>query len=280
VSLLPPDFSFSQGSLQDYVDCPRRFYLRYVRGLEWPAPVAEPMAELERAVAAGEAFHRLVHQHILGLPVERLTHMADGAGSDVGAWWAAYLADGPLLRYGGRAYPESSLTAATAGYRLIAKYDLILAWPGHSVTILDWKTGRPSPSAALLARLQTRVYRHVLVAAGAHLNGGRQWRPEQVTMVYWYANRQSAAVELEYDVERYESDRRYLSGLIARIAGGTADADFAPCGDERGCRYCRYRSLCARSVCAAEWSDMQDTGDEGEQGVPDFDFEQIAEIAY
>ncbi len=38
---LPSDFQFSQSSLQDYVDCPWRFYLRYIRQLAWPAIVAE-----------------------------------------------------------------------------------------------------------------------------------------------------------------------------------------------------------------------------------------------
>ena len=39
---LPDDFHFSQGSLQDYVDCQRRFQLRYLMKLAWPAVDAEP----------------------------------------------------------------------------------------------------------------------------------------------------------------------------------------------------------------------------------------------
>ncbi|MCS3830868.1 hypothetical protein GGP91_002962, partial [Salinibacter ruber] len=31
-SLLPEDFQFSQGSLQDFDDCPRRFLLRHIEG--------------------------------------------------------------------------------------------------------------------------------------------------------------------------------------------------------------------------------------------------------
>ena len=37
-----PNFVFSQSSLQDYVDCARRFELRYIDELRWPAVVAEP----------------------------------------------------------------------------------------------------------------------------------------------------------------------------------------------------------------------------------------------
>jgi len=34
---LPTGFRFSQASLQDYVDCPQRFQLRYLAALQWPA---------------------------------------------------------------------------------------------------------------------------------------------------------------------------------------------------------------------------------------------------
>ena len=64
MSDLPVGFMFSQGSLQDYTDCARRFRLRYLDRLAWPAAVAEPADEYELQAAEGAAFHRLVHQHI------------------------------------------------------------------------------------------------------------------------------------------------------------------------------------------------------------------------
>ena len=48
MSLLPPGFQFSQRSLQDYVDCRRRFELRYLQNLAWPAVEAEPHLEQEK----------------------------------------------------------------------------------------------------------------------------------------------------------------------------------------------------------------------------------------
>jgi hypothetical protein len=48
MTLLPLDFQFSQGSLQDYVDCRRRFQLRYLDQLAWPAVEAEPLLEHEQ----------------------------------------------------------------------------------------------------------------------------------------------------------------------------------------------------------------------------------------
>ncbi|MCZ7553427.1 MAG: PD-(D/E)XK nuclease family protein [Anaerolineales bacterium] len=41
---LPEGFHFSQTNLQDYRECPRRFKLRYMLGLAWPAIESEPAA--------------------------------------------------------------------------------------------------------------------------------------------------------------------------------------------------------------------------------------------
>ena len=60
---LAADFSFNQSSLQDYLDCQRRFELRYLLRLSWPAVEIEPALENERFLRRGSIFHRLVHQH-------------------------------------------------------------------------------------------------------------------------------------------------------------------------------------------------------------------------
>ncbi len=175
---LPPDFQFSQASLQDYVECPRRFQLRYLLQLQWPAPEAEPAEEHEQHMQDGETFHRLVHQHRLGIPVEYLQpgggdEVAGEAGPVVSSllaeWWAAYLAapppDLPRMQF-----PELALSVPLGEHRLVAKFDLVAIEAGRRAVIVDWKTSRRRVSASLLAaRLQTRVYRYVLAQAGAHL---------------------------------------------------------------------------------------------------------------
>ena len=70
---LPDDFQFSQSSLQDFETCARRFQLRYLRQLSWPAVESEPIQEAERLAQLGADFHRLVHQHLVGIDEETLT---------------------------------------------------------------------------------------------------------------------------------------------------------------------------------------------------------------
>ncbi|MCB0227345.1 MAG: PD-(D/E)XK nuclease family protein, partial [Anaerolineae bacterium] len=88
---LPQSFPFSQSSLHDFETCPRRFKLRYLDRLRWPAVEAEPIVEAERLARLGQDFHRLVQQHLIGLEVETLTAYLTSAEDELRTWWQRYL---------------------------------------------------------------------------------------------------------------------------------------------------------------------------------------------
>jgi hypothetical protein len=275
---LPPDFQFSQASLQDYVDCPRRFQLRYVLRVAWPALEAEPALENERHLRQGAAFHRLVHQHALGLPLERLSSTV--IDEDLRRWWRNYLtglpADLPPSRH-----PEIVLSAPLGGQRLVAKLDLVAVDPGQRAVIVDWKTSRRRPPRRWLAeRLQTKVYPYLLVRAGGHLNGGQPFEPGQVEMIYWFADFPADPARFAYDAVQYETDGTYLASLIEEIAGQADDSSYPLTTQDRRCRYCPYRSLCQRGVRAGAFERAEREGELEEDFGFSLDFEQIAEIEY
>ncbi|MCZ7543432.1 MAG: PD-(D/E)XK nuclease family protein [Anaerolineae bacterium] len=284
MATLPDDFRFSQGSLQDFVDCHRRFQLRYLLEVAWPAVEVEPALDFERHVRQGAAFHRLVHQHMLGLPVERLSRMVDDAADpDLSRWWRNYL-EHPMDDLPPRRYPEVTLSAPVRGHRLVAKYDLVAVEPGGRAVIVDWKTAqRRTDRRTLLSRLQTTVYRYVLVQAGAHLNGGEAIAPEQVEMRYWFADFPHDPERLPYNAGRLEADAAYLQALVEDIKGRKGDADFPLTEDERRCRFCQYRSLCERGVTAGTMDEAGDAVDLEAADLDldiDLDFDQIAEIEF
>ncbi len=278
--VFPTDLQFSQASLQDFVDCPRRFYLRYVLRVAWPAVAAEPVEEYERRQQLGQTFHRMGQQHLVGIPEVRLTPLA--ADPDLERWWRNYCVYRPAeMLPDTTRYPEVTLTAAIAGRRLLAKYDLIVVQPGLRVVIFDWKTSpKRNKPATLKARLQTRVYRYLLARAGAHLNGGQPFDPAQIEMIYWFAEHPEAPVRLPYDAAQYNDDEVYLTGLIEQILSLDEDA-FLPTEDERRCAYCPYRSYCDRGVKAGALSEEEaETIEDVAELRLSFDFEQIAEIAF
>lgn len=275
---LSPDFSFSQKNLQDYLDCPRRFQLRYLERLAWPAVQSEPILEQEHHMQLGESFHQLVQQHQLGLP-EEILETAAASDPDLLAWWKAYRHnlphDLPALRK-----VEYTLAAPFAGFRLLAKYDLLAIEPGQHIQILDWKTSHKRPPVARLReRVQSRLYPFLLILAGAHLNGGTPWLPEQVELIYWFTAEPQKPLHLPYSAAQFEEDEALLRGWIEAIQRSAGQAMLMTADVEHQCRLCNYRSFCERGDRAGEWDDeTSEGGPAAEAG--DFDFSQIEEIEF
>ncbi len=289
---LPANFHFSQSSLQDFVDCRRRFELRYLLRLAWPALELEPALENERTMRAGERFHRMVQQHLIGVPVERLSAAVsvEGAGetAELVDWWANYQEFVPKLiglnQIGRRFYPEVTFSAQIGGYSLVSKCDLVVVQPDGSAQIYDWKTSRRRPKRLWLERrLQTRVYPYLLVRAGAHLNGGQPFQPEQVMMMFWFAGFPTKPERIAYSRERYQADEKYLQGLVEEIDALGSDA-FSLTENLDACRFCVYRSLCDRGVRAGDTRQATEEAAGQEPGVDplglELDFDQIAEIEF
>lgn len=275
--LLPPTFTFTQSSLQDFTDCKRRFQLRYVDRLAWPAMESEPAQQHEHHLQQGVRFHQLVQQHQLGLPVERLTAFA--MDPVLNHWWENYLAQ-PPRNLPAKRLTETILAAPLAGYRLLAKYDLLAVEPGRAV-IVDWKTSQPNAKPPkpdhLLNRLQTRVYRFLLVEAGAHLNNGTPFSPEQVEMIYWFAEFPDQRYHFPYTSAQYHADREALSTLIEEIRT-LEPVQYHLTPQEKNCLYCRYRSLCERGIRGGDFTEWEVDMDDPIQ--LNFELEQIIEIEF
>jgi hypothetical protein len=229
----------------------------------------EPALENERRQQEGQLFHRLAQQHLLGIPAEKLTPLA--STPNLRRWWKNYLKV-ELDFTGYTKHTETMLSAPILTFRLLAKYDLIAVQEGKAL-IVDWKTYAKRPrNEWMAARLQTRVYRALLVRAGAHLHNDQSLEPEQIEMVYWYADHPSEPARFHYDAAQYQCDWSGLEKLVQEI---TAAAEFPKTEDERICAFCPYRSYCERGIIAGESEEL-----ETELSEPDINLEQIQEIAF
>jgi CRISPR/Cas system-associated exonuclease Cas4 (RecB family) len=267
--------TLSQSSLQDYVDCPRRFNLRYLEKLSYPAVESEPALENEKHQQEGEYFHRLVQQSLIGISNEQISKLANTP--NLQRWWENFLSSKELskARETSRLFTETSLSAPLGNFRLVAKYDLIAVHNGK-VSIYDWKTYRKRPrNEWLSARLQTRVYRALLVHAGAHLNNGKPFEPEQIEMTYWFADFPDDPARFAYTSAQYQRDWDTLLKLSEEIRSASS---YPLTDDRQKCVFCNYRSYCERGAQAGD-AEQAEAEMEAEE-LFDVNFEQIGEIAF
>jgi RecB family exonuclease len=269
---------FSPSSLQDLVDCRRRYFYRSRLRLSWPAEQAAPMEDFEQQTRLGEQFHRLVQQYFSGVEKSAL---AQSASQDLklAGWWERFLKLG-LPRAGRQYLPEQMLVWQGSDHRLAAKYDLIEVDPEGKVTIFDWKTTmRPASKAQLAVRMQTKVYPLLLSRAGDVLTSGELIAPEQITMVYWFSEQPDAPVEFVYSSSQQEQDEAVIGGLIEEVIKLDEIDEFPLTEDLRQCKYCEYRSLCDRGVRAGGMDELPDLA--LDQGLDlEIDLEGIEEIEF
>jgi hypothetical protein len=167
------------------------------------------------------------------------------------------------------------LVAPLGEHRLVAKYDLVAVLGGEAV-IYDWKTHARRPQdAALAARWQTRVYRAMMVKAGAELNGGSPFDPGRISMIYWFAEFPSQPAHLTYEPQQFKRDWSAIESLSREIA---LAREFPLTEDLRQCRFCTYRSLCERGESAGAWREADDLASTNAE--VSIDLEQIGEIEF
>jgi CRISPR/Cas system-associated exonuclease Cas4 (RecB family) len=270
MTTLRTPFTFSQSSLQDYADCPRRFQLRYIDQLSWPAVDAEPVVENERRQIEGQLFHRLIQQYLLGVPSESISRMANTPNLE--RWWSNFKKEFGAFS---EPHPELTLSAPIGNHRLVAKYDLVAIQNGKAI-IYDWKTYAKRPRDEWMsARWQTRVYRALLVQAGAHLNNNNSFEPEQIEMIYWFADFPSEPTRSKYDANQFKRDWSAIEKIVEEISSAR---EFQLTEDEKMCRFCVYRSYCSRGAQAGQLNEAE--AEMESEAAFDVNFEQIGEIEF
>jgi CRISPR/Cas system-associated exonuclease Cas4 (RecB family) len=279
------NFQFNQANLQDYQTCARRFKLRYLDLLRWPAVESEPIQEAERLAKLGTDFHHLVHQHLdyQQLQIDEFDVEAVLSktlqDSTLRDWWQNYLQYHPML-IGAKIYPEITFSTPLRGYRLVARFDVLVVQPDGQFLIIDWKTSQKKPRRErLMERIQTYVYPYVLATAGRAFNQEQSINPATIAMLYWYPAAPDMPEQFSYNTELFQRNETFLSDLIVRIEQAVKQDEFPLVHDTRPCQYCVYRSLCDRGDKAGPLIDMEEDV-EDMLDISTFDWEQIAEVQF
>jgi hypothetical protein len=250
-----PDFVFSANSLQDYVDCPRRFELKYLLKRDWPAEESEPVLEWEHELQLGTRFHQLVYQYLSGLPEEAL--LASSNDSDVESGFRNFLAFYSQQKFS-RVFPEFRVRVPLGDYQAVAVYDLLALTPEDHLVILDWKTSRKIPRREWISeRMQTVLYPFAALESAGNFLPEVAFTAESIQMTYVYVcHAVDNTLSFSYNAAQHTTNHAYLEKLVAEIAALELGA-FRLTDEKRRCKFCVYRSLCERGENAGSLLELE-----------------------
>lgn len=248
--------TLTQGSLADFAACRRRFELRYLSHLPWPAAVFDENHDEGRA--RGIAFHQMVHRHFLGLPAAA----ASGDAPAIDLWWDRFRQFEAGLP-SGRRLPELTLTVPVGSRSVSGRFDLLILAPERA-HIYDWKTEtRPRTPEQLRQSGQTRLYLALAAAGLAALGAPRP--PRAISLTYWYASDPEASATIGYDEAEHRRAWRELEAVVAeleRLAAG--DGPWPLTDDQDACGRCAYQLFCRRfpgTVDLSAWQEAEAPAD-------------------
>ena len=239
----------SQSALASFSRCARRFYLRFVMRLEWPAPLTGSEQEWERSLRRGEELHLFIEQAALGMDIAAMVREA--GDTQLFRWYDSVI-DYPPPQPVGEVHTELELMVPLGDHRLVARFDRLIVSPqvdGSIIHIVDWKTGTPQDASRLGRSWQTAIYQFVAVEVSDQLTtDGSPVAPANIGFTYWQAEAPQAPVVLAYDEDAHEAGRLRIGGAVEqieqRISGG--EESFERTTDLDACRHCPYRSYCER----------------------------------
>lgn len=254
------DIQLSATSIRDYLDCARRFQLRYILHQPWPAAQNEPLLEYERSRYRGAQFHRLLERYYLGVDVSVLWDMI--ADPIVRGWWQVHQEQQPVdVVNSTRILPEKMFQARIDNCTLTAFLDLVVIGQDDRVTIIDWKTTQHIPDPDQWSRsIQTLVYLYVV---GEKISALQKLPTSlsNIRMLYWFVEHPDRPVQIDYDEKKHEQANTKLRELLKPLSdrlNSASISEWPKTSDLNKCHFCVYRSLCDRGIRAETTADFDE----------------------
>ena len=239
-----PITSISQGHLNIWETCQRRYQYKFLEALSLP----EADLDRKKKLQLGSEFHLLMQQQQLGLDISDLA----GSNERLQAWLAAFSDHPPDMIEGDRLCEhrrtlevsheilsdDNQNRDQSQGYFVLtAIYDLLILGD-RQAQILDWKTHQVAIAAdKLKANWQTQLYLYLLAKT-------TDYAPEQLSMTYWFANTAQSVI-INYSQTDYECTGKKIQNILREIAQAQ---EYPTLKDihSSDCKHCEFRDRCDR----------------------------------
>ncbi len=226
--------------LKDWLECPRRYYNRYVLGIRDEEEGEENIGSLIHAVLEEAADNRenfKSHEAYHAFVMDRLYRTIEEPAMrfDIAMEWADRLAafcreDFDNLTTALKVETEAWVQSDMEGFRLSARVDRIDETP-RSLRIIDYKTTRNIKKTVEDPHdFQLLFYE----------NWARQHHPDKVAMPLYVDLFDTAWIEPDL-----KEKRERLTKILTDLSGPDR-VDFTKTDERDRCRFCDYKSVCGR----------------------------------
>jgi len=180
--------SLSATSLQDFLDCRRRFQLKYIDQISWPQPLNTFNIKQLESMTRGREFHQLMQLHFLGIPDEKLIKSID---DDTLKTWFINTINSEICKIDpAEKLIEYRLSTFISNTLVTGVIDFIIIQTDSSIKIIDWKTGQKIPDPQFyVSRIQTRLYPLLLAQSPLFLTYMTN-KPSfnKIEFIYWFTH--------------------------------------------------------------------------------------------
>jgi len=243
MTAISPIISISQGHLNIWETCRRRYEYSFLESLSLPDAALNSKEKL----LLGANFHLLMQQQELGLDVSALA----SSNPQLQQWLAAFERQPPEIIAGDRLCEhrrtlevllQNSETSdrVQEHFVLTAIYDLLI-FGDRQAQILDWKTHQVAINfKKLQTNWQTRLYLYLLAKT-------TNYTPDQLSMTYWFANTAQSVI-IPYSQTEHEQTEKRLQQILMEIAQAFNDSQAYPKLSlySSACDYCEFSDRCDR----------------------------------
>jgi hypothetical protein len=233
---------------------------------------------MEEQINNGKIFHLMAQQYFSGINPDVILMQVENV--KISTWWKEFLTFAES--YNNLPHQSEVLISSKINNKhFVGVFDLLVYSPGEKITIIDWKTNQVRPSRKNLKQhIQTRLYPLLLIAGGKQWNDNNEIQPDQIEMIYWFANYPDEPQSFLYSEHQYQSDLNFIQDLINQIET-TNVGEFPLTANLKQCNFCNYRSLCGRGSKPGSAEDFESADFEYlYEEIEEIDMKQIGDIAF
>lgn len=224
-------FCYSQNSINTYKSCPLKFKYKYIDRINWKYDDIDSRDYYE-SLRLGRDFHLLCERYFSGIPLGYIE-------SEKFSKWIDKVKKLVPIKDEYTYLPEYELRLNINGYKLQAKYDLIVLG-NNSIEIYDWKTeNRKIDYKNVENRMQTILYMYIAKEVICKLENN-DINSNAIKMKYYQPEFDNEAITIIYSDQKHISNRNKIIGYLNLINQG----NFEQQKNRKHCKYCEFNKLC------------------------------------